>query len=74
MYPHLVKVMKERNVSKTEISKMLDLRYATVLDKFSGKSRFYYDEARKIQRFYFDDLSLEYLFENDNSDDETKAD
>jgi hypothetical protein len=58
--------MARCGVKKTDIAKLLGLRYATVIDKMSGKSRFYYDECMKIKEKFFPKLSLEYLFSSDN--------
>lgn len=66
MYINLVKIMKSSNVSKKDIATFLGLRYATVLDKFSGKSRFFYDEAKKIKDNYFPEFDIEYLFDVDD--------
>lgn len=63
MYKNLEAEMARQKITKTNLSKLLEVRYATVLDKMSGKSRFFYDEANKIKNSFFPDLSLEYLFE-----------
>ena len=62
MYYNLVKEMKIKSISKKDIATLLGLRYATVLDKFSGKSRFFYDEAKKVKDKYFPEFDIEYLF------------
>jgi predicted transcriptional regulator len=58
--------MARCGVKKTDIANLLGLRYATVIDKMSGKSRFYYDECMKIKKKFFPNHSLEYLFSSDN--------
>lgn len=75
MYQNLEKEMNMHKVTKVSISKLLNLRYATVIDKFNGKSRFFYDEAKQIKDSFFPELEIEYLFEtNDNSTDEDYED
>lgn len=63
MYRNLEAEMARHKVTKTDIAKLLELRYATVLDKMNGHSRFFYDEAKKIKEQFFTEISLEYLFE-----------
>lgn len=67
MYPNLEKEMIEKKITKISISKLLKLRYATILDKFSGKSRFFYDEAKKIKDEFFPEIEIEYLFNTDET-------
>ena len=64
MYKNLEAEMARQKITKINLSNLLEVRYATVLDKMSGKSRFFYDEAIKIKNYFFPDLSLEYLFES----------
>lgn len=54
----------------TDIAQLLNVRYATVNDKVNGKFRFYYDEALKIKKTFFPDLSLEYLFDTESEQSE----
>lgn len=54
----------------TDIAELLNVRYATINDKVNGKFRFYYDEALKIKKAFFPDLSLEYLFDTDSEQEE----
>lgn len=66
MYRNLEAEMARNGITKSELSNSLGVRYATVLEKMNGKSRFYYDEAIKIKMTFFPDLPLEYLFESFN--------
>lgn len=59
--------MARKGITMVDISKFLELRYATVNDKVNGKYRFYYDEALKIKQHFFPNCSLEYLFDNDEN-------
>lgn len=71
-YSKLEKAMAEMGVTKVDIAKKLKLRYATVIDKFKGKSRFTYDEARDIKNEFFSEFNLEDLFEEDSTREEEK--
>lgn len=73
MYPNLDAEMARKKVRKTDISKLLNVRYATILDKLNGNSRFYYDEAKKIKDNLFPESEIEYLFEEDKSQSKHKA-
>lgn len=65
MYKNLEAEMVRNNVTRTNLANLLKVRYATVIDKMNGKSRFFYDEALKIKTVFFPDLTLEYLFQVD---------
>jgi len=62
MYRNLEAEMARIGVTKVDIAKLLGVRYATVIDKTTGKSRFYLEEALKIKSHFFPGHSLEYLF------------
>lgn len=63
MYKNLEAEMARKGITKKDLSETLNLRYATILDKMNGNSRFFYDEAVRIKETFFQDLSIEYLFE-----------
>ncbi|TNJ68188.1 XRE family transcriptional regulator [Paenibacillus hemerocallicola] len=63
MFPNLEAEMARKRITKGDISKFLGVRYATVIDKTKGKSRFTIDEALKIKTHFFPNCSVEYLFE-----------
>jgi plasmid maintenance system antidote protein VapI len=65
MYFNLDAEMARKGVTKGKIAEFLGLRYATVIDKTNGKSRFYFDEAIKIKKNFFPECSVEYLFNLD---------
>lgn len=73
MYRNLVAEMTRKGLKKTDLAELLKLRYATVLDKISGKSRFFYDEAKAIKDAYFVELELEYLFESELTKNKNSA-
>lgn len=62
MYGNLERAMKERGITKKALADFLDVRHATVVDKTNGNSRFFLDEALKIQAEFFPDLEIQYLF------------
>lgn len=66
MYPNLDAEMARTKTTKSDIAKLLKVRYATVLDKLNGKSRFSVDEALLIKRTFFPNVKFEYLFERAN--------
>ncbi|MBO1909720.1 helix-turn-helix transcriptional regulator [Sporosarcina sp. 6E9] len=63
MYRNLKAEMARSGITMVDVAEFLDVRYATVNDKVNGKFRFYYDEAYAIKKNFFNDLSMEYLFE-----------
>lgn len=65
MYRNLEAEMARKNIPRKDLAELLGVRYATVIDKLKGKSRFTLDEAFKIKDKYFPDLSFEYLFETE---------
>lgn len=62
MLSNLQKVRKSKDVSMKQIANLLGVRIATVSDKINGKSNFTFDEALKIQKVFFPEYTLEYLF------------
>jgi len=64
MYVNLLKVMRHRNVTMIQISKLLECRTATVSDKINGvvECGFYFDEAKKIKKVFFPEYEYDYLF------------
>lgn len=67
MFNNLNAEMARNGVTKKDIAKLLGVRYATVIDKTNGKSRFYYDEVLKIQKEFFPNCTIEYLFESERT-------
>lgn len=65
MYRNLEAEMTRQSVTKKDIADCLGVGYGTILVKFQGKYRFYFDEAMKIKENFFPDCSLEYLFNFD---------
>lgn len=63
VYKNLEAEMVRRDITRKDIAELLNVRYATVVDKLKGRSNFTLDEAFKIRNAYFPYLSIEYLFE-----------
>jgi hypothetical protein len=63
MYKNLEAEMARIGVSKIEMAKKIGMPYVTLVDKISGRSRFWYEEAVQIREEFFPDLSFEYLYE-----------
>lgn len=67
MYKNLLKEMEKRDVTRKDLAKFLNKRYATILDKLNGKYAFSCDEGIAIQRNFFADIDFIYLFERDDA-------
>lgn len=65
MYRNLEAEMVRKGITRKDIAEFLGLRYATILDKLSGKYSFKLEEAFKIKRKFFQELTIEYLFKKD---------
>lgn len=51
------------NIKKTEIAKCLNIGNRTLYGKIKGETKFTTDEAFKIQKTFFPECTLDYLFE-----------
>lgn len=65
MYKNLEAEMAREGVMRKDLAELLNVRYATIIDKLKGRFNFTLDEAFKIRNEYFPHLSLEYLFETE---------
>lgn len=65
MYRNLEAEMAREGVTRKDFAELLDVRYATVIDKLKGKFSFTLDEAFKIRSEFFPTLSFEYLFKTE---------
>ena len=54
--------MARRGVMCIDLANLLGVRPATISAKIGCKSQFSFEEAQRIQRNYFPDLELQYLF------------
>lgn len=62
MYNNLEAEMSRLGIKRADLADLLNVRYATVIDKLKGRYNFTLDEAFKIRNSYFPELSFEYLF------------
>lgn len=67
MFPNLKAEMARKGITIGMVAEFLNVRPATVSDKINGKFRFYYEEVIAIRNKFFPDLSIEYLFENEEN-------
>ena len=54
--------MARRAVKCMDLANLLGVRPATISAKIGCKSQFTFEEAQKIQRGFFPELELQYLF------------
>lgn len=66
MYRNLEAEMVRHSISRKDVATFLNVRYATVIDKLSGRYQFRLDEALNIKQKLFPKLSIEYLFQSDD--------
>lgn len=71
MLNNLEKLRKERGVTLVDMADLLHVRYQTVSDKISGTSDFKFQEAVLIQKNFFPEFDLVYLFSNENLSKQT---
>lgn len=57
--------MARYGIKQIDIAELLKVREATVSEKINGKSVFDIDEAFKIKKTFFPELSIDYLFSKD---------
>ena len=62
MYPNLNAEMKRREIEQNDIAKKLNKGQDAISLKFTGKRKIFLEEAKKIKKYFFPELSLEYLF------------
>lgn len=62
MYGNLIAEMKKAKITQTRIAKLLQISNNSVSKKISGKFSFRADEMFAIQKEFFPDKTLEYLF------------
>ncbi|MBZ6000918.1 helix-turn-helix domain-containing protein [Leuconostoc gelidum] len=73
MLKNLEKLRKERSVTLVDMADLLHVRYQTISDKISGTSDFKFNEAVLIQKQFFPEFDLIYLFSNENSSEKQPA-
>lgn len=60
---NLVKEMAAAKVTNEMLANKLDVHRNTIANKLAGNGRFSIEEAMCIQKVYFPQLGIEYLFE-----------
>lgn len=58
--------MAKKDITIEEVSKLLGIHRNSVANKINGDSSFSIDEAFKIHKNYFPNLSMEYLFKTED--------
>ena len=66
MYNNLEAEMARNKVTRKDLMILLDVRYATIIDKLKGRYSFTLDEALKIKNELFPDIDFEYLFDTED--------
>lgn len=61
-YPNLERLIVERGIKKSVISKKLGVSERTLYNKLKGKVEFTWSQICGIQVNFFPDISKEYLF------------
>lgn len=62
MLHNLEKVRNEKGITKVALADLLGVKYQTITEKIEGNSSFKFDEALLIQRTFFPEYELVYLF------------
>ena len=62
-YLNLKAEMAKRNITIESVAETLKIHRNSVSNKIHGKSAFSIEEATAIQKYYFPDKTLKYLFE-----------
>lgn len=65
MYSNLKFEMERKNITRKEIAKLLGIELTSLSSRIDGNEFFKFHEALKIQKNYFPDIAMEYLFESD---------
>ena len=63
MFPNLSAEMARRKIEQKDIAILLNRGNSDISLRFNGKRSWLLDEAKKIKKELFPDLSMDYLFE-----------
>ena len=63
MYPNLSAEMARKKIEQKDIAILLNKGNSDISLRFNGKRSWLLDEAEKIKKEMFPDLSMDYLFE-----------
>jgi len=67
MFPNLRAEMARKGLTTNELSTCLGCSPKTIRNKFTGRSEFTRAELFKIKSTFFPDLTIEYLFQKQNT-------
>lgn len=67
MYYNLEAEMARKGITKSFIAEKMGMRYATLVDKLNGRYPLYFEQAVMIQKLFFPEYNLEYLFSSEDS-------
>lgn len=67
MYPNLDAEMARKGIKRKDLANLFSGRIPTVSDKLNGKFPLLLEEAERIRNEFFPDLTLDYLFEKNDS-------
>lgn len=66
-YENLRAEMARRKLTLKQISDAMHMNRDTLSRKLSGKSPLYLDEAFEVQKMFFPEMKVEYLFATDDT-------
>lgn len=67
-YPNLAGEIARRGIKKKVIAESLGVCRRSLQNRLDGKVPFSYEDASTIQKHFFPDLTLDYLFEKEMKD------
>lgn len=73
MYPNLEAEMARKKIRNEAIAKVIDKDVRSVRNKKAGVTEFTFNETVQIRDKFFPGVSLEYLFEQEDSDPQVKG-
>ncbi|EPT42237.1 TPA: helix-turn-helix transcriptional regulator [Streptococcus agalactiae] len=62
---NIERIRKEKDISLVDLADSLGIKSQTVREKINGESDFKFGEALKIQREFFPEYDITYLFQED---------
>lgn len=71
MFNNLHAEMARKKISQTQLADMLKLSTKTISNKMTGKSEFTRKEMFQIKKEYFNEYSIDYLFNDFNQPQQT---
>lgn len=65
MFTFLEIRLKEKHITKRQLSKFLNVSYDTIINKFRGKTDWWRNECEQIKNEFFPEYSIDDLFKKD---------